>query len=78
MCEVLQRFGLHLYRMGEPLYRLADGINVVVERNGNLRRQLRRAWELVDLWREIEPVRSRPAMPLSIVKAMVVTALHWE
>jgi len=77
LSPLLRSFGLHLYRQGSPLHWFVDTINACQERNRLLKHQVPIAWELVDMWREIEPVQSRPAMPVSILRAMTVVALMW-
>ena len=77
LAAVLKTYGVGLYRRNAPLHRYVDTINTVVDLNRDLQFPLRGAWDLVTVWRLVEPVEPRPPMPRAIFRVMMALALLW-
>lgn len=75
--ELLVDYGKALYRSGKAYGIYAETINSVSVERPLIRRQLTSAWDLACAWLIDEPHSHHPAMPLSVMAAMVLTALYW-
>lgn len=78
MAAFLANYGRHWYSSGGALFNYRH-LLVFAQRNyPNLRSQLQPAWEVVTRWQELNPVEHRRPLPISLLHAMVVIALHWK
>ena len=77
LASFLVEYGKELYRAGKAYGVYAETINSVAVERPLIRRQLMSAWDLAFAWLADEPHAHHPAMPLSLMAAMVVIALHW-
>ena len=77
LSELLVDYGKALYRSGKAYGIDAETINSVSVERPLIRRQLTSAWDLAFAWLIDEPHSHHPAMPLSVMAAMVLTALYW-
>ena len=77
LSELLVDYGKALYRAGKAYGVFAETINSVAVERPIVRRQLTSAWDLAFSWLMDEPHSHHPAMPLSLMTAMVVVALYW-
>ena len=77
MLAFLVGYGKSLYLAGKAYGVYAETINSVAVERPLIRCQLTTALDLAFAWLADEPHSRHPAMPLSIMVAMVVTALYW-
>ena len=77
LAELLVEYGKELYRAGKAYGIFAETINSVAVERPLIRRQLTTAWDLAFAWLQDEPHSHHPAMPISIMAAMVVVSLYW-
>eukprot|EP00435_Cladocopium_sp_Y103_P039758 s1997_g10.t1 len=77
IAEFLVEYGKALYRGGKTYGVFSETINSVAVERPLIRRQLSTAWDLAFAWLQDEPHAHHPAMPLSIMAALVVVALYW-
>lgn len=75
--ELLVDYGRSLYHSGKAYYVYAETINSVAVERPLVRRQLTAAWDLAFQWLAEEPHAHHPAMPLSVMAALVVVAIYW-
>ena len=75
--DLLVEYGKSLYRSGKAYGIFAETINSVAVERPLIRRQLVSAWDLAFQWLADEPHAHHPAMPLSVMTAMVTVAIHW-
>ena len=71
--HLLEHYGRDLYIENECLY-LFRYLVTFLQREyffANLKHRLPRAWNLVTVWEEIEPVEHRPPWPIRLLKAVV-------
>jgi len=77
LSELLVEYGKALFHAGKAYGVYAETINSVAVERPLVRRQLTSAWDLAFAWLADEPHAHHPAMPLSLMAAMVVVALYW-
>ena len=75
--DLLIEYGKQLYYGGKAYGIYAETVNAIAAERPLIRRQLTAAWDLAFCWLADEPTSHHPAMPLSIMTAMVTTALTW-
>ena len=75
--ELLVEYGKALYRSGKAYGIFAETINSVAVERPIIRRGLTSAWDLAFAWLADEPHTHHPAMPLSLMAAMVVVSIYW-
>eukprot|EP00435_Cladocopium_sp_Y103_P068180 s1247_g31.t1 len=74
IAELLVEYGKALYRAGKTYGVYSETINSVAVERPLIRRQLTTAWDLAFAWLQDEPHSHHPAMPLSVMAAMVVVS----
>ena len=74
---VLVDYGRELYAAGKAYGIFAETINAVAVERPLIRRQLNGAWDLAFCWLADEPHQHHPALPISIMAALVTAALTW-
>ena len=77
VCNWLIRFGRALFESGKSYNHYSETINAVVMMKPILKRQMTHAWSLAFSWLSGEPHEHHPALPVSILLAMMTTALYW-
>eukprot|EP00438_Fugacium_kawagutii_P004405 Skav208533 [mRNA] locus=scaffold3037:172332:179238:+ [translate_table: standard] len=70
-------FGRDLHSSGKSYARYSETINAIAAMRPSIKRQLTGAWDLAFAWLVDEPHQSHPALPLSILVALMCTALIW-
>eukprot|EP00435_Cladocopium_sp_Y103_P034882 s2166_g9.t1 len=75
--DLLIGYGRELYSAGRAYGIYAETINAVVVERPLLRRQLNAAWDMAFVWLQDEPHQHHPALPISVMAAMVSVALAW-
>lgn len=73
----LTLYGQEMYPAGRSYGKFAETINAVAAARPIVRKQLVGAWDLAFAWLVDEPTEHHPALPLSILLAMVSLALLW-
>ena len=71
--EALIGYGKQMFHAGRPFGRFSETINAVAQRRPALRRQLGPTWDLAFNW----VVDDHPALPLSMLLAVVGLSLLW-
>ena len=74
---LLVDYGQELFRAGRSYGIYSETINSIAVARPLIRRQLTSAWDLAFQWLMDEPHSHHPAMPLSVMTAMVTVALVW-
>ena len=74
---VLVDYGRELYAAGKAYGIFAETINAVAVERPLIIRQLNGAWDLAFCWLADEPHQHHPALPISIMAALVTAALTW-
>ena len=74
---LLVEYGKEMYYAGKAYGIFAETINAVTVERPLIRRQLIQAWDLAFAWLMDEPYGHHPAMPLSVMLAMVTVAMTW-
>ena len=77
VAEALTAYGKELYYAGRPYGQYSETINAVTAAKPTLRRQVQAAWDLAFNWVADEPHEHHPALPLSILLALVSLASLW-
>ena len=75
--NLLIDYGRALYAGGKSYGIFSETINAIAVERPLIRRQLNGAWDLAFAWLSDEPAQHHPAMPLTVLAAMVTTALMW-
>ena len=75
--EWLAAFGRELFRTGKAYGIFAETINAVSAARPAVRKQLTLAWDYAFSWVADEPFHHRPAMPASVLLAILAVALFW-
>ena len=75
--EWLVAFGRELFRTGKAYGIFAETINAVSAARPAIRKQLTLAWDYAFSWVADEPFHHRPAMPASVLLAILAVALFW-
>eukprot|EP00435_Cladocopium_sp_Y103_P061652 s470_g23.t1 len=73
----LASYGRDLHSAGKSYTRYSETINAVVGLRPILKRQVTAAWDLAFAWLIDEPHQHHPALPLSVMLAVIGTALMW-
>ena len=74
----LVEYGKEMFAAGKSYGGIyLETVNVVAVERPIIRRQLTAAWDLAYAWLVDEPHQHHPAMPISVMIAMVVVALMW-
>ena len=74
---LLVEYGKEMFYAGKAYGIFAETINAIAVERPLIRRQLIQAWDLAFAWLVDEPYSHHPAMPLSVMIAMVTTAMTW-
>eukprot|EP00438_Fugacium_kawagutii_P012387 Skav215492 [mRNA] locus=scaffold165:504149:505252:+ [translate_table: standard] len=77
VCFWLVEYGRELHASGKSYTRYSETVNAVAGLRPILKKQLTAAWDLAFAWLMDEPHQHHPAMPLSVMLAMVSLALMW-
>ena len=77
VCSWLVRYGRELHSSGKSYNKYSETINAVVSQRPLLKRQMTQAWDLAFAWLQDEPHQHHPALPKSILLAMLSVALAW-
>ena len=77
IADFLIDYGRELYIAGRAYGIFAETINAVAVERPLIRRQLTAAWDLAFVWLSDEPRQHHPAMPISVMVALVAVALCW-
>ena len=77
ICKWLISYGQDMYLSGKAYGKFAETINAVSSARPVVRKQLAGAWDLAFAWLTDEPSEHHPALPLSILLAMLALALMW-
>jgi hypothetical protein len=75
--NLLIEYGRALYAGGKSYGIFSETINAIAVERPLIRRQLNGAWDLAFAWLSDEPTQHHPAMPLTVLAAMVPAALMW-
>jgi hypothetical protein len=75
--EWLVAYGRELFRTGKAYGIFAETINSVSAARPAIRKQLTLAWDYALSWVADEPFHHRPAMPASVLLAILAVALLW-
>ena len=75
--EALVAYGQYLFRSGQAYYKYSETINAVASLRPAIRRSLSRPWDLAFAWLTEEPSCHHPALPKSILLAIMTVALLW-
>ena len=75
--NLLIEYGRALYAGGKSYGIFSETINAIAVERPLIRRQLNGAWDLAFAWLSDEPTQHHPAMPLTVLAAMVTAALMW-
>ena len=75
--EALVAYGQFLFRSGQAYYKFSETINAVASLRPAIRRSLSRPWDLAFAWLTEEPSCHHPALPKSILLAIMTVALIW-
>eukprot|EP00438_Fugacium_kawagutii_P026137 Skav233834 [mRNA] locus=scaffold2623:156193:158361:+ [translate_table: standard] len=73
----LVNYGRELHSAGKSYTRYSETINAIVGMRPALKRQMTGAWDLAFAWLMDEPHQHHPALPMSVMLAMVSLALLW-
>ena len=77
ICKWLILYGQQMFLTGKAYGKYAETINAVATARPAIRKQLSAAWDLAFAWLADEPFQHHPALPLSVMLAMVTTAILW-
>ena len=77
ICRWLVEYGKALFQSGKAYGRFAETINAVASARPHVRKQLTGAWDLAFAWLADEPGQHHPALPLSVMLAMLAVSLMW-
>ena len=78
LCLLVSSFGRHLFSTGKSQYVFRHLVVFVQKSMPLTRPHISRCWELLQKWERLEPTIHRAPLPSSILRAMVVVALHWR
>ena len=73
----LIEYGKQMFSSGKAYGRYSETINAVAAARPHIKRQLGGAWGLAFAWLADEPHQHHPALPLSVMMAMVSLSLMW-
>ena len=77
ICKWLISYGQEMYLSGKAYGKFAETINAVSAARPVVRKQLAGAWDPAFAWLTDEPSEHHPALPLSILLAMLALAFMW-
>ena len=77
ICRWLVAFGQEMFLAGKTYGSYSETINAIGAARPLIRKQLAPAWDLAFAWLADEPHQHHPALPLSILMAMLSTCLMW-
>ena len=77
ICKWLIQYGQQMFLSGKAYGKYAETINAVATARPAIRKQLSPAWDLAFAWLADEPFQHHPALPLSVMLAMITTAILW-
>ena len=70
-------YGQEMFAAGKAFGRFAETVNAVLASRPLIRKQMTASWDLCFAWLADEPTQHHPALPLSILLAMMGLALMW-
>ncbi len=77
ICKCLVLFGQEMFISGKTYGSSSETINAIGAARPLIRKQLAPAWDLAFAWLADEPHQHHPALPLSVVLAVLTTCLWW-
>ena len=77
ICKWLVLYGQDMFSAGKSYTAFSETINAVAVSRPLIRKQLTPAWDLAFAWLCDEPHAHHPALPLSVMLAMLSTCLLW-
>ena len=77
ICDLLVSYGRDLYAAGKSFQKYSETINAISSARPLIKRQMTKAWDLAFAWLQDEPHSHHPALPASVLLAMMSTALSW-
>ena len=77
LCAFLVAYGQEMFLAGKAYGKYAETLNAVAAARPSIKKQLTMAWDLAFAWLADEPFEHHPALPLSILLAMLSVALMW-
>eukprot|EP00435_Cladocopium_sp_Y103_P020515 s2882_g5.t1 len=77
ICDWLVAYGRELFKAGKAYGIFAETINAVSAARPHLRKQMTLAWDFAYSWVADEPFSHRPAMPASVLLAVLSVAILW-
>eukprot|EP00438_Fugacium_kawagutii_P018640 Skav235460 [mRNA] locus=scaffold1451:27264:29552:+ [translate_table: standard] len=75
--RLLVEYGQELFASGKAYNKYVETINGIVAARPCFKKALAGAWDLAFAWLQDQPFSHHPAMPLSVLLAMVTLALLW-
>mmetsp|Transcript_69315 Transcript_69315/g.225866 ORF Transcript_69315/g.225866 Transcript_69315/m.225866 type:complete len:163 (-) Transcript_69315:26-514(-) len=76
LSDCLQKLGTHMLASGLAKREPAETVNAVVQILPWLRGSVAGSWKVVTTWEQLEPPELQPPLPLRMLKACMVCALH--
>ena len=73
----LAEYGREMYRSGKAYGQYSETINGIAMIKPIIKKQLAPAWDIAFAWLVDEPHQHNPALPLSVLLAMLTVALTW-
>eukprot|EP00438_Fugacium_kawagutii_P004823 Skav226390 [mRNA] locus=scaffold1631:67277:74756:+ [translate_table: standard] len=70
-------YGRELFASGKAYYQYSETINAIAMTKPLLKKQLTAAWDLAFAWLGDEPHEHHPALPVSVLLAMMTLSLYW-
>ena len=77
ICNWLVRYGRELFAAGKSYSKYSETINAIGSTRPIVKRNLTAAWDLAFAWLQDEPHQHHPALPLSILVAVMTVCLLW-
>jgi len=77
ICRWLVMFGQDMFLSGKTYGAFSETINAIGAARPLIRKQLAPAWDLAFAWLADEPHQHHPALPLSVLLAVLTTCLWW-
>ena len=71
----LEEYMIQMYLAGHSRRNAAETLNVLMQKFGWRRPMLVAPWNVIRTWESLEPVTHHPPMPVSVLRALAVTAL---
>eukprot|EP00434_Breviolum_minutum_P039773 symbB.v1.2.035333.t1/scaffold4731.1/size35673/2 len=76
--EWLEEYMIHLYVNQQTRQSAAETLNALTQKYGFLRHSLGGPWDILRTWDTLEPGQHHLPMPVSVVRALITTALCWN